>query len=95
MEGEVLGSRVWGRTWEGESSGGRAERAGKVNGLLGVRERDLNAVGPKRLTSVRPVRPVTETGQTGPAQADMRYFGFVLCRVSLKLMTLINLINKD
>ena len=39
MEGEVLGSRVWRRTWEGESSGGRAERAGKVNESLGVRER--------------------------------------------------------
>ena len=92
MEGEVLGSRVWGRTWEGESSGGRAERTGKVNGSLGVRERDLNAVGPKRLTSVR---PVAETGQTGPAQADRGCFGFVLCRVSLKLMTLINLITID
>ena len=57
MEGEVLGSRVWRRTWEGESSGRRAERAGTVNESLGVRERDLNIVGPKRLTSVRPVRP--------------------------------------
>jgi len=51
--------------------------------------------GPNRLTSVRPVRPVADTGQTGTAQADRRCFGFVLCCVSLKLMTLINLITKD
>ena len=44
---------------------------------------------------VQPVRPVAQTGQTGPTQADRRSFGFVLCRVSLKLMTLINLITED
>ena len=88
----LIRSRVCRRTWEGESSGGRAERAGKVNESLGVRERDLNDVGPKRLT---PVRPVAETGQTGPAQADRGCFGFVLCRESLKLMILANLITKD
>ena len=56
----------------------------------------------KRLAQVRPVRPVACTGQTGPAQADRRCFGFALCvlvfalcRVSLKLMTSINLITKD
>jgi len=49
----------------------------------------------KRLAQVRPVRPVAETGQTGPAQADRRCFSFVLCRVSLKLMILTNLISKD
>ena len=55
MEGEVLGSRVWRRTWEGESSGRRAERAGMVNESLGVRERerDLNVVGPKTTSSVQ------------------------------------------
>ena len=51
--------------------------------------------GPKQLTSVRPVRPVAETGQTGPAQADRRCFGFAPCHVSLKLMNSINLITKD
>ena len=49
----------------------------------------------KRLAQVRPVRPVTCTDQTGPAQADRRCFGFALCRVSSKLMTSINLITKD
>ena len=49
----------------------------------------------KRLAQVRPVRLVACNGQTGPAQADRRCFGFVLCRVSLKLMTSINLITKD
>ena len=59
MEGEVLGSRVWRRTWEGESSGRRTERAGTVTESLGLRERDLNAVGPKTTSS-------GHTGQTGP-----------------------------
>ena len=49
----------------------------------------------KRFAQVRPVRPVACTGQTGPAQADRRCFGFALCRVSLKLMTSISLIAKD
>ena len=49
----------------------------------------------KRLAQVRPVRPVACICQTGSAQADRRCFGFVLCRVSLKLMTSINLIAKD
>ena len=83
-----LGGRVWG----GGSSGGRELGAEDMGSGVGVRERDLNIVGSKWLTSVR---PVAETGQTGPAQADRRCFGFVLCRVSLKLMTLINLITKD
>ena len=52
-------------------------------------------MGPKPTKQVQPVRPVVSTGQTGPAQADRRSFGFVLCRVSLKLMTLINLITED
>ena len=49
----------------------------------------------KRLAQVRPVRPVACTGQTGPAQADRRCFGFAPCHVSLKLMNSINLITKD
>ena len=49
----------------------------------------------KRLAQVRPVRPVAETGQTGPVQADWRCFGFILCCVSLKLITLIDLITED
>ena len=49
----------------------------------------------KQFAQVRPVRPIACTGQTGPAQADRRCFGFVLYRVSLKLMTLINFITKD
>ena len=48
-----------------------------------------------RFSLVRPVRPVATTGQTGPAQAERRSFGFVLCRVSLKLMTLTDLITED
>ena len=40
MEGEILSSRVWGRTWEGESSGGRAERAGKGEWVVGS-EREI------------------------------------------------------
>ena len=44
--------------------------------------------GPKRLK-------LNSTGQTGPAQADRRSFGFVFCRVSLKLIILINLITED
>ena len=69
---------------------------GEVREWLGEREEsDLNDVGPKNdLAQVRPVRPVACTGQTGPAQADRRCL--VLCfAVSLKLMTLINLITKD
>ena len=49
----------------------------------------------KQFAQVRPVRPIACTGQTGPAQADRRCFGFVLCRVSLKLMTLFNLIIQN
>ena len=64
--------------------------------LVCEREGSLNAVGPpKRLKPVQPVRPVAQTGQTGPAQADRGCFGFVLCRESLKLMILTNLITKD
>ena len=49
-----LGPRVWGRTWEGESSGRRAGRAGKGEWVVGS-ERDLNSVGPKTV----------DIGQTG------------------------------
>ena len=95
MEGEVLGSRVWRRTWEGESSGRRTERAGTVTESLGLRERDLNAVGPKTYQvgldrsdrSPIPVRPV----RAELAQADRNNLG-ALSR-GLKLMTVINLIN--
>ena len=53
-------------------------------------------MGPQKPpTRVRPVRPVAHTGQTGPGQADRKCFWFVLYRVSLKLMTLIDLITED
>ena len=42
-----------------------------------------------------PVRPVAHTGQTGPGQADRKCFWFVLYRVSLKLITLIDLITEE
>ena len=65
MEEEVLGSRVWRRTWEGESSGRRAERAGTVTESLGLRER-FKCCGTQnnQLGSHRSDR-VAHTGQTG------------------------------
>ena len=42
-----------GRAWEGE-----LRELGRVNGSLGVRERDLNDVGPKTVD-------IGQTGQTG------------------------------
>ena len=40
----------------------------------------------KRFAQVRPVRPVACTGQTGPAQADRRWFGFALCVLVLRFV---------
>jgi len=45
MEVEVLGSRVWGRTWEGESSGGRAGRAGKGEWVVGSERERFKCCG--------------------------------------------------
>ena len=60
----------------------------RMSDLLGERVSDLNDVGSKTVET-------GSIGQTGLAQADRRNFNFVLCRVSLKLMTLINLITED
>ena len=50
------------------------------------REKCLNVVGPqKQLTQLQPVRPVAPTGQTGPALADKKSFGF--CDLSCELET--------
>ena len=51
--------------------------------------------GPKWFKQVQPVRPVTPTGQTGPAQIDRKSFGLVIYRVRLKLITMLNLIIGD
>ena len=52
----------WGELGEGVSE------LSEVSELMRERERDLNVVGPKWLSQDQPVRPVTPTGQTGPAQ---------------------------
>ena len=41
VEGEVLGSRVWGRTWERRAREGELRELGRVSGSLEVREREI------------------------------------------------------
>jgi len=67
----------------------------RMSELVGRRESDLNVVGLKLMYQVQPVRPVVQTGQTGPAQADRSSFDLLIFHVSLNLMIIIKLTTKN